>query len=88
MFSSQILIFIRIFNMLEISGNSLERVEAYMRIEQEPKPTQQGVPPAYWPTSGNLVVQNLSAKYSENGPKVLHDVTFEIKSGERIGVGT
>jgi ABC-type multidrug transport system fused ATPase/permease subunit len=56
-------------------------------IEQEPKPSEAGNPPAYWPASGEIVVENLSARYSPNGPKVLHDISFHIKSGERVGVG-
>jgi ABC-type multidrug transport system fused ATPase/permease subunit len=44
------------------------------------------VPPAYWPASGDLRVENLSARYSSDGPNVLHDVSFHIKSGERVGV--
>lgn len=58
-----------------------------MAIEQEPKPTKEGVPPAYWPASGDLRVENLSARYSTDGPVVLHDISFHIKSGERVGVG-
>ena len=58
-----------------------------MEIEQEPKPTAAGVPPAYWPASGSISVDNLSAKYSPDGPTVLHDVSFNIKSGQRVGVG-
>lgn len=65
---------------------SLERIESYLNIEQEPKPTPAGIPPAYWPASGNLSVDNLSAKYSQDGPTVLHDISFTIKSGERVGV--
>ncbi|KAJ7123761.1 P-loop containing nucleoside triphosphate hydrolase protein [Mycena epipterygia] len=64
----------------------LERIEAYINIEQEPKPTTEGVPPAAWPSSGELVVENLSARYSRDGPDVLHDISFNVKSGERIGV--
>ncbi|KAJ7454991.1 P-loop containing nucleoside triphosphate hydrolase protein [Mycena galericulata] len=63
----------------------LERIEAYINVEQEPKPTKDGVPPATWPRSGHLVVENLSARYSEGGPNVLHGISFTIKSGERIG---
>lgn len=66
---------------------SLERIEQYTTIEQEPKPTESGQPPAYWPASGSLVVERLSAKYSEDGPEVLHDIAFEAKAGERIGIG-
>lgn len=43
---------------------SLERIQQYMTIEQEPKPTTEGVPPAYWPASGDLRVEKLTARYS------------------------
>ena len=43
---------------------SLERMNAYINIEQESKPTEQGIPPAYWPGSGDLRVERLSARYS------------------------
>jgi ABC-type multidrug transport system fused ATPase/permease subunit len=57
-----------------------------MNIEQEPKPTEDGKPPAYWPASGSIEVQDLCAKYSSDGPEVLHKLNFSIKSGEHIGV--
>jgi len=66
--------------------NSLERIQGYLEIEQEPKPKEGGVPPAAWPTSGHLQVVNLSARYSKDGPNVLHAVSFEVNSGERVGV--
>ena len=44
--------------------SSLERIRDYVSIEQEPKSTEAGVPPAYWPASGDLRVENLSARYS------------------------
>lgn len=66
---------------------SLERVHRYIGIEQEAKPTPEGIPPAYWPASGDLVVEKLSARYSPDGADVLRDISFKIKSGERIGVG-
>ncbi|KAF8825214.1 hypothetical protein HHX47_DHR7000133 [Lentinula edodes] len=86
MFSSSILYYIRIMNMFQVRANSLERINAYIEIEQEPKPTKEGVPPAYWPSSGDLRVENLSARYSPDGPQVLQGINFHIKSGERIGV--
>ncbi|KAH9166019.1 hypothetical protein EDB89DRAFT_2076264 [Lactarius sanguifluus] len=65
---------------------SLERIHSYINAEHEPKPTEQGIPPAYWPASGDLRVEKLSARYSHDGPKVLHNISFHIKSGERVGV--
>jgi len=71
---------------VEITANSLERIQQYLDIEHEPAATERGVPPAYWPASGKLSVEKLSAKYSVDGPKVLHDLNFTINSGERVGI--
>ena len=35
-----------------------------MEIEQEQEPKDGGLPPAYWPSSGVLEVEKLSASYS------------------------
>ena len=101
--SRQVLFWVRIYNLLEIEGNShfidlrrtitliwntqiqrtgllskgsgdtkradildsLERVNQYLQIDHEPKPTDDGKPPAYWPASGGLRVENLCARYSD-----------------------
>lgn len=47
-----------------IDVNSLERISDFLRIPHEPSPTPQGKPPAYWPASGGLRVEGLSARYS------------------------
>ncbi|KAJ4466287.1 P-loop containing nucleoside triphosphate hydrolase protein [Lentinula aciculospora] len=65
---------------------SLERIENYLTIEQEATPDVVGNPPAYWPASGDLRVEKLSARYSPDGPEVLHELSFHVRSGERIGV--
>ncbi|KAH7908629.1 P-loop containing nucleoside triphosphate hydrolase protein [Hygrophoropsis aurantiaca] len=85
-FSALILWWVSGLNDVEISGNSLERIDEYINIEQEPKSTESGQPPAYWPASGDLRVENLSARYSSDGLKVLHDLSFHIASGERVGI--
>ncbi|KAI0640447.1 P-loop containing nucleoside triphosphate hydrolase protein [Trametes meyenii] len=84
-FGSTLFFFIRYFNDYQIAG-SLERIQQYLLIEQEPKPTPAGVPPAYWPASGHLEVEKLSARYSQDGPQVLRGISFEVTAGERIGV--
>ncbi|KAH9059060.1 hypothetical protein EDB87DRAFT_1675205 [Lactarius vividus] len=92
-FSGLILWWVRVFNDFEVwdqmligATHSLERLHSYINTEQEPKPTKQGIPPAYWPASGDLRVEKLSARYSLDGPKVLHDISFHIKSGEHVGI--
>lgn len=57
-------------------------------IERElSQETADCVIPQNWPTSGELVVKNLSARYSPDGSKVLDDVSFHIGRGERVGIG-
>ncbi|KZV73085.1 ATP-binding cassette transporter [Peniophora sp. CONT] len=85
-FSGMILWLVRVYNSFEVDGNSLERIQAYTVIEQEEKPSSKGVPPAAWPASGELVVEGLSARYSPDGPRVLHELNFKVKSGERVGI--
>ena len=65
----------------------MERIQGYIDIEHEPVSVKERAPPAAWPKSGHLSVEKLSARYSKGGPKVLHDISFEVKPGERIGIG-
>ena len=74
--------------LMHISGNSLERIRDYLAIEQEPKAKTEYEPPAYWPSSGSINVENLGARYSTDGPEVLHGLSFEIKSGARVAIGS
>ncbi|THH01300.1 hypothetical protein EW026_g1369 [Hermanssonia centrifuga] len=85
-FSDMILLWVRTYNDFEVSGNSLERIRQYLVVEQEPTPKDGGEPPAYWPSSGELRVDNLSARYSPEGPKVLQNISFHIKAGQRVGI--
>jgi ABC-type bacteriocin/lantibiotic exporter with double-glycine peptidase domain len=55
-------------------------------IEQEPKSTKAKAAPAAWPTSGEIVFEKLSAKYSKEGPTVLDNLEVHIKSGEKVGI--
>ena len=46
--------------------------------------------PAYWPSNTKndslLVAENLIVKYAPDLPAVLHDVSFTLKAGERVGL--
>ncbi|KAJ6561237.1 hypothetical protein DFH09DRAFT_1160834 [Mycena vulgaris] len=74
------------YGVLALTQTSLERIHAYIHIDHEKRATESGKPPAYWPGSGDLKVEHLSARYSEDGPNVLHDISFHIRSGERVGI--
>jgi ABC-type multidrug transport system fused ATPase/permease subunit len=46
--------------------------------------------PAYWPSSARneslIRVENLTIRYAPELPAVLHDVSFSLKAGERVGL--
>ncbi|OWT36272.1 ATP-binding cassette transporter [Cryptococcus neoformans] len=85
-FSSMILWWVRMVNEMEVQGNSVERIQDYLVIPQEPAFEESKQPPAAWPTSGEIVLDHLSAKYSNDGPLVLDNLDLTIKSGEKVGI--
>jgi ABC-type bacteriocin/lantibiotic exporter with double-glycine peptidase domain len=70
----------------EVNANGIERINDYLRIDQEPAPTDLGTPPASWPMTGEIRVENLKARYFEGGPVVLDNLSFEVPAGSRIGI--
>lgn len=84
--SGMILWWVREINDLEVQGNSVERIEDYLVIDQEPAYVKEKQPPAAWPTSGDIVLDKLSAKYSKDGPTVLDQLEVTIESGEKVGI--
>ncbi|KAJ9125510.1 hypothetical protein QFC22_000471 [Naganishia vaughanmartiniae] len=84
--SQIILYWVRISNEFEVSANSIERLQDYCTIDQEPAHVREKEPPAAWPTSGEVVLEHLSARYSEDGPTVLDDISLSVPSGSRIGI--
>jgi ABC-type multidrug transport system fused ATPase/permease subunit len=85
-FGETILYLVRTLNEFEIELNSFQRVLQYATLPSEPPSTEQGKPPAAWPTDGDVDVKDLSVKYALDGPNVLSNVTFSIKSKERVGI--
>lgn len=67
---------------------SVMRIRDYVQLRREqamlskPKLTR---PPPDWPKHGVIKYTNVTLSYV-NGTDVLHDVTFEIQSGERVGI--
>ena len=84
--SVMILWWVRLINEMEVQGNSIERIEDYLVIDQEPAGVSSKAPPAAWPTSGQIVIDKLSAKYSHDGPTVLDKLQVTIEAGEKVGI--
>ena len=57
---------------------SIERIRDFLLIEKEPPPNKQGVPPAYWPSSGNIKADHLCAQYSKGMVIQLFNILISI----------
>ncbi|EIW69963.1 hypothetical protein TREMEDRAFT_38635 [Tremella mesenterica DSM 1558] len=80
----------RFWGQLEMDFNSVERVQEYLHLPQEPPsviPSHR--PPAYWPSSDSgknfLVAEDVEIKYAPDLPTVFKG-SFTIAAGEKIGL--
>ncbi|KAF8178262.1 multidrug resistance-associated ABC transporter [Pholiota molesta] len=77
---------VRRFIGLEQALVALERIKDYTEIEREPAEFIEPRPSALWPSEGSIKCENLTVRYAPHLPNVLHNLYFEIKAGEKIGV--
>ncbi|KAJ6618212.1 P-loop containing nucleoside triphosphate hydrolase protein [Mycena sp. CBHHK59/15] len=86
MISADLMYFVRAFVGLEQCLVAVERVKEFSNLALEPPEIIEPRPPASWPSKGSIVCQGLTVRYSSELPDVLHDISFEILPGEKIGV--
>ncbi|ORY46792.1 P-loop containing nucleoside triphosphate hydrolase protein [Rhizoclosmatium globosum] len=78
---------VRVQAALEMNLNAVERVDEYSEIEQErPAVIESNRPPANWPQRGAITMSNLEMRYSPDQEPVLHNVSFSVKGGEKVGI--
>lgn len=74
----------------EVSNNltSIERIMEYRDLESEPEPEPEQASNIDndWPTNGCIEFQNICYRYSGGAEPVLNDLSFVIKSREKIGI--
>lgn len=71
----------------EMQLSSVERVDEYNAVEPEGLPRERiSAVSTDWPKRGNVVFNNVSAKYRPHLPLVLKGVDLDIEAGENIGV--
>ncbi|CAG8459975.1 16431_t:CDS:10 [Acaulospora morrowiae] len=85
-FTKQIMWSVRKYTSLEMSLNAVERVSEFSEIPQEPPAIIEPRPPANWPHSGSISVQNLEVKYASDSEPVLHRISFSVKGREKVGL--
>ncbi|KAJ3357564.1 hypothetical protein HDU83_006290 [Entophlyctis luteolus] len=86
-FTSNLTWLIRCHANMDMAMNAVERIEEYAAIEQEPPAViASGRPSADWPSKGRIEVQNLTLRYQDDLPNVLHGLTFTVLPAEKIGI--
>ncbi|KII87771.1 hypothetical protein PLICRDRAFT_92667 [Plicaturopsis crispa FD-325 SS-3] len=85
-FASTITGDVRRFVGLEQSMVALERVKEYSELPREPPEFVEPRPPPTWPSEGKIQCENLVIKYAPELPSVLHNISFDILPGEKVGI--
>jgi ABC-type multidrug transport system fused ATPase/permease subunit len=79
--------FIRQYTQVEMNLNSVERVQEYLEIDQEPPSVIEGHrPPAAWPTTASIEIEDLVIRYAPELDPVLHGISFKTKPHEKVGI--
>ncbi|XP_054751630.2 ATP-binding cassette sub-family C member 9-like [Lytechinus pictus] len=69
---------------LELQMNAVERVRFYSEVPTE---DYNGLePPPDWPSRGEIQFEDISVRYSHDLDPVLHDVSLDIFSQEKLGI--
>ncbi|XP_076444665.1 multidrug resistance-associated protein 1-like [Babylonia areolata] len=71
---------------LENSIVSLERIAKYTTVQSEADWVSSQHPKPDWPRQGHIRFQGYSTRYRPGLDLVLHDLTCDIKAGEKVGI--
>ncbi|CAG8698649.1 12352_t:CDS:2, partial [Acaulospora colombiana] len=86
-FTGHVIWVLRMYAVQEMNMNSVERVQEYLALEEEPpRIIDSNRPPPNWPSKGDILVDNLVMQYAPEGPPVLKGISFHVHPSEKIGI--
>ncbi|MCP8717953.1 MAG: ATP-binding cassette domain-containing protein [Asgard group archaeon] len=86
-FSESALWIVRLYANVEMNMNSVERLQEYLEVEQEPPAEiKETEPRASWPEAGQISVNDVSLRYAPNLPRVIKNVTFDVQPCNKVGI--
>ncbi len=77
---------IRSFSEIESRMTSVERLRYYGSLEPEPYATKMPVSQNFHIAKGSIRFSHVTARYSQDLPFVLRDISLSIEGGERVGI--
>ncbi|XBW38321.1 hypothetical protein QEN19_003910 [Hanseniaspora menglaensis] len=86
-FTESALWLVRLYSNVEMCMNSVERLQEYTVIEEEPLNIEAPLPEdPNWPATGAIELNDLSLRYAPNLPKVIKNITFSVKPETSVAV--
>ncbi|KAG9410948.1 hypothetical protein AC1031_018976 [Aphanomyces cochlioides] len=85
-FTSELGDLIWVWSGLETEMVAAERVAEYTNVEQEATRIIPGSVSSSWPQDGSIQFHNVSFRYKPTDPLVLKNITFQVRSGEKVGI--
>ncbi|XP_047348437.1 ATP-binding cassette sub-family C member 5-like isoform X6 [Vespa velutina] len=79
---------VRLMSETEVRFISMERINYYIKnLEKEDTPKESLIKvDENWPSSGKIQFKNVQMKYRKELPLVLINISFTVKTGEKIGI--
>lgn len=86
-FSESALWIVRLYSIIEMNMNSVERLQEYFEIDQEPPhKIPETEPRKSWPESGEIDVRDVSLRYAPNLPRVIKNISFHVGARNKVGI--
>lgn len=86
-FSENALWIVRLYSNIEMNMNSVERLQEFLVVDQEPPAlVPETEPRESWPEKGEIEVKDVSLRYAPDLPRVIKNVTFHVDPCNKIGI--
>jgi ABC-type multidrug transport system fused ATPase/permease subunit len=86
-FSSTLQTLVTEWTQVETALGAINRIRSYvLNVKDENLAGEDAELPTGWPATGTITFDKVSASYSSTAEQVLKDVSFEIKSGEKVAI--
>jgi len=86
-FNSQLSAFVVAWTTIETSASAVSRCQTLEQITPDERlPLEIAEPDQNWPAEGKIMIQDLRATYTPDGPEILHGIDLSIAPGAKIGI--
>jgi ATP-binding cassette subfamily C (CFTR/MRP) protein 1 len=86
-FNGQLSTFVVAWTAIETSASAVSRCREFeQRTPHEQLPVEIAEPNQDWPREGQIIIRELRATYTPDGPDILHGINLRIAPGSKVGI--